>query len=79
MTSGFKLDIHFCCDFYSKLENSFSKWGALHVAAVTGLRKSCLAFSNHFVTEGVLQIFSEMDLCLVNIELINFGLYVWFG
>jgi len=79
MTSDFKLDEHFCCDFYSKHEHSFPKWGALHIAAVTGLRMSYLAFSNHFVTEGVLQILSEMDLCLVNIELISFGLYVWYG
>jgi len=77
MTSDFKLDVHFCCDFYSKHEHSFLKWGALNIATVTGVRKSYLAYSNHFVTEGVLQILSGMYLCLVNIELISFALYVW--
>lgn len=79
MTSDFRLDIHFCFDFYSKHGHSFPTWRALHIAAFTGLRKSYLAFSNNFVTEGVLQILSEMDLCLVNIELFSFGVYVWYG
>ena len=39
-TSNFKPDVHFCCDFYSKHVHSFPKWGALHIAAVAGLRKS---------------------------------------
>jgi len=59
MTSYFKLDIRFCCDFYSKHEHSFPNWGALHIAAVTGLRMSYLAFSSHFVTEGMFKFCLE--------------------
>jgi len=50
----FTLQTRHTFDFYSKHVHSFPKWGALHIAAVTRLRKSYCAFSNHFVTEGVL-------------------------